>query len=68
MIRKRQIASTGSATRNTSASSALMVNATAVAATSMTGPLHAGRIPPEILFWMFVTSLVIRVTSEEIWK
>ena len=39
-----------------------------VAATSMTGPLHAGRIPPEILFWMFVTSLVIRVTSEEIWK
>ena len=66
MIRYRQIPSVGSATRNTTASLTLIEKATAVAATSMTGPLHAGRSPPEILFWILVTSLVILVTSEEI--
>ena len=58
----------GSATRKTRASLELMENATAVAATSMTGPLHAGRMPLEILFWILVTSLVIRVTREDSWK
>ena len=43
-------ASTGSATKNTSASVELMENATPVAKISMTGLLPNGRIPVETAF------------------
>ena len=58
-------ASTGRATRNTTASSLLMEKATPVAATSITGPLQKGRMPVETVFWILVTSLVSLVTRED---
>ena len=47
VMRKSRQASTGRATRNTTASSRLMEKATAVAATSITGPRQKGRMPVE---------------------
>ena len=60
--------STGSAMKKTTARVWLMEYAIPVAATSITGPRQKGRIPMETAFWIFVTSLVRRVTRDEVRK
>ena len=59
-------ASIGSATKNTRASVLLIVNAIDDANISITGLLPKGLIPVE--FWILVTSLVRRVTSDDTLK
>lgn len=68
MIRIKSTANVGSATRKTSASVELIRNANDVAKISMTGLRPNGRIPVDTAFWMFVTSLVRRVTSDDTLK
>ena len=64
MISNSSTPSSGIATRNTSASFALIVKETIVAVSIIVGARNAGRIPFETEFWIVVTSLVRRVTSD----
>ena len=61
-------ASIGSATKNTRASVLLIVNAIDDANISITGLLPKGLIPVDTEFWILVTSLVRRVTSDDTLK
>ena len=68
IITIRRHASTGSATRNTNASLALIENTIDVAAISITGLLPKGLMPLDMAFCIFVISLVSLVTSDEVLK
>ena len=61
-------ASIGSATKNTRASVLLIVNAIDYANIIITGLLQKGLIPVDTEFWILVTSLVRRVTSDDTLK
>lgn len=65
IIMIRSVASIGSATKNTSASVLLIVNAIDDANISITGLLPNGLMPVETEFCILVTSLVRRVTNED---
>ena len=54
----------GRAIKKTDARRALTANAMPVASSSMIGERQAGRRPDETAFWIVVTSLVRRVTSD----
>ena len=66
MIIKSKNPRTGTATRKTIASSALIEKDSTSAAIIITGALHAGRMPVDTEFWIVVTSLVSLVTSEDV--
>ena len=57
-------ASTGTMARNTTASRTLITQESRSPMTSMTGPRRSGLKPVTSAFWITVTSVVIRVTSE----
>ena len=65
-MRKRTRPSSGVMTRNTSASSGFMVNEKNTPRAHMTGALTSGLSPLLTAFCMTVTSLVSRVTSDEV--
>ena len=62
----RRKPSSGAATTNTMASLALMVKEMTSAVIIITGERTAGRRPVATAFWTAVTSLVRRVTSDEV--
>ena len=58
----------GVETRKTHARRASIQKANATPSTSSTGPRTSGRSPPFTAFCITVTSVVMRVTSEEVSK
>ena len=58
----------GITTKNTTASSSDMTDAKTSPMTRITGPRTSGRVPETRAFWITVTSVVRRVTSDDVSK